>query len=76
MTPVIDAGDKEKLLLGEGVAAGQYIQPEESLDIFSNEHQGYPKLSFAKQELNSNGKECVILPRLHASAAEPEEQSA
>lgn len=76
MTPVIDTGDKEKLLLGERVAVGQFVQQEESLNIFINEHQGYLKPRFAKQELSSNGKECVILPRSHTSAAEPEERSA
>jgi len=33
MTPVIDAADKEKLLLGEGVAVGQSVQQEEPLNI-------------------------------------------
>lgn len=76
MTPVISTGDKEKLILGERVAVGQSVQQEESLNSFSNEHQGYPKPSFAKQELCSNSKECMILPSLHTSAAEPQKRSA
>lgn len=60
MTPVIDTGDKEKLLLGEKAVARQPIQQEQSLDLFNSEHWGYPKPSFAKQELSSNSKKCVV----------------
>lgn len=75
MTSVTGTGNNENILLKGRVAVEWSIQPEEPLSIFSSECQGYPKLSVAKQELSSNSKECVILPWLHPSVAEPEEQS-
>lgn len=75
MTSVIDTGNIENVLLEGRVAVEWSIQPEEPLNIFRSECQGHPKLSVVKQQLSSNSKECVILPRLHTSVAEPEDQS-
>lgn len=55
---------------------GQSVQKGESLNIFSKKHRGYPKPNFAKEGMSGNGKECVIVPISHTSAAEPEERSA
>lgn len=67
MTSVVDTGNNGNSLLKERVVVEWSIQPEEILNTFSGECQGYPKLSVAQQKLSSNSKECVILPWLHTS---------